>query len=240
LDIFGDKLSSARLAASLKIPTLSLGSVDNPNQLTQLQQTDGFPVLLKSTRGGGGLGHRLVNSASEFEAGYNRCLSEATKAFAVSGGDSSNDHGAKLSILCEKYLPHARHIEIQIVGDGERVFALGTRECSAQRRFQKVIEVAPAPNISRELETEIVRAAVKLAEAGKYKGVGTMEFLVPLSNVEDKLLRAKSDEFYFMECNPRLQVEHTVTEEMLGLDIVSMQLQIAQGKRYVPVLFMDD
>ncbi len=139
--------------------------------------------------------------------------------------------GFNALVLCEKFLPQARHIEVQIIGDGSSILALGTRECSAQRRFQKVLEVAPAPNLPTCLESSIVSSAVKFAQAVQYKGVGTIEFLVPVNNIA-------LNEFYFVECNPRLQVEHTVTEEILDVDLVSIQMDIARGKKYVICIFM--
>jgi biotin carboxylase len=206
LDVFGNKLKSGELAMSLGVPTLSLGVVDSSKTLTA-QQGKQFPVLFKALRGGGGLGHRIVRSPQEVSDAFNRCISESSKAFLSTQQQHSDPQGEgsvgsrNPVVLCETFLPRARHIEVQIAGDGRRVITLGTRECSAQRRFQKVFEVAPAPHIPAGVERDILASAVKLASAASYRGVGTMEFLLSL----------ETNDFYFVECNPRLQVgaEHS-------------------------------
>jgi pyruvate carboxylase len=156
---------------------------------------------------------RAVFHQHEVEEAYTRCQSEALAAFG--NGD----------VYVEQLLPRARHIEVQIVGDGSgAVSHLGERECSIQRRHQKVVEIAPSPGLSAGLRARIIDAAVRLAEAVRYNNIGTFEFLVD-ANVDNDDAR-----FAFIEANPRLQVEHTVTEEVTGVDLVQLQLQLASGR----------
>ncbi len=169
----------------------------------------GYPVLLKAVAGGGGKGMRLVYSDAEFEAAFRDAASEAKNAF----GDDR--------LYLEKYLERPRHIEIQIFADAHgRVVSLGERECSIQRRHQKVVEEAPSPIVTPDLRKKMSEAAVRLARAGGYVNAGTVEFLV------DQNLH-----FYFLEVNTRLQVEHPVTEQVTGLDLVKLQIAIAAGHR---------
>jgi acetyl-CoA carboxylase biotin carboxylase subunit len=169
----------------------------------------GYPVLLKAVSGGGGKGMRLVASDPDFASAWRDASSEALNAF----GDSR--------LYLEKYLEKPRHIEIQIFADKHgRVVSLGERECSVQRRHQKVIEEAPSPIVTPELRKKMGDAAVRLARAGRYVNAGTVEFLV------DAQLN-----FYFLEVNTRLQVEHPVTEQVTGLDLVKLQIAIAAGHR---------
>jgi len=169
----------------------------------------GFPVLLKAVAGGGGKGMRLVTAGSDFAPAYRDASSEANNAF----GDPR--------LYLEKYLVKPRHIEIQILADTHgRVVSLGERECSVQRRHQKVIEEAPSPIMTPDLRKKMGDAAVRLARAGRYTNAGTVEFLVD-ANLN----------FYFLEVNTRLQVEHPVTEQVTGLDLVKLQIAIAAGHR---------
>ena len=152
---------------------------------------------------------RIVNSADEIEQAHKRCQSEALRAF---GSDA---------VYVERLIPRARHIEVQIVGDGSgAVSHIGERECSVQRRHQKLVEIAPSPSITPEVREAVAAAAVRLAQAVNYRSLGTFEFLVDESNDRD---------FFFIEANARLQVEHTVTEEVSGIDLVQAQLRIAGG-----------
>ena len=170
----------------------------------------GYPIILKAAHGGGGRGMRIVQKAGDLKAAYEAARQESLTAFG------SPD------IFIEKYIRRARHIEVQILGDRYgNVVHLFERDCSVQRRHQKVVEIAPAVNLAPAVRDALLEASVAIARSAKYDNAGTMEFLVD----------ADSDRFYFIECNPRVQVEHTVTEEVTGVDIVRAQLLIAQGKR---------
>ena len=213
LALLGDKLQARALAQRCKVPVL-------PGTLaatTALQASEFFAaqrgaVLIKAVAGGGGRGIRAVHSAAEVATAHARCESEALKAFG--SGD----------VYVERLVARARHIEVQIVGDGSgAVMHLGERECSLQRRHQKLIEIAPSPSVSPALREQLTRAALALASELRYRGVGTFEFLVDLD------AEAEDAGWYFIEANPRLQVEHTVTEMVTGIDIVQAQLRIAAG-----------
>ena len=219
LALFGDKIQAKRLARTCDIPLLS-GSegrvdlaaaqafFDSLSPHTHSQRA----MLIKAVAGGGGRGMRIVRQVDELEEAFARCCSEAEKAFG---------NGA---VYVEQFLPRARHIEIQIVGDGSEVAHLWERECSLQRRHQKLIEIAPSPSLSDSLREQLIAAALKLAETAHYLNVGTFEFLV---NAE---LDSYDLPFAFIEANPRLQVEHTVTEQVTGIDLVQTQLRIAAGE----------
>ena len=172
-------------------------------------QKIGFPVIIKAVAGGGGKGMRTAHNAVAFAKEYNSARSEAEKAFG---------NGA---VYLERYLDAPRHIEIQILGDQfGNIIHLGERDCSVQRRHQKIIEEAPSPFISDEVRKKMGRDAVKLAKSVNYEGAGTVEFLVD-----------KKGEYFFIEMNTRIQVEHGVTEEVTGVDLVKEQLLIASGKK---------
>lgn len=210
MESLGSKTAGRQLARRVAVPTVP-GTNDpvDKSQAQALAQSMGYPVLLKAVAGGGGKGMRLVYSDAEFEAAFRDAASEATNAF----GDER--------LYLEKYLERARHVEIQILADAHgRVVSLGERECSVQRRHQKVIEEAPSPIVTPDLRRKMSEAAVRLARAGGYVNAGTMEFLV------DQNLN-----FYFLEVNTRLQVEHPVTEQVTGLDLVKLQIAIAAGHR---------
>ena len=206
LAAFGDKARAREIARACDVPVLpGTGAV-------LLEQARAFfrehgAVMLKAVAGGGGRGMRLVQSEAELDSAFARCASEAKSAF---GNDA---------VYAEGYMPQARHIEVQIVGDGKAVSHLWDRDCSIQRQRQKLIEIAPALTISDEIRNAVLDAAVRIASSVRYKSLGTIEFLVD----------AEHDHFVFIEANPRLQVEHTVTEEVLGLDLVRIQLEIAGG-----------
>src|SRR5438094_7802935 len=208
MEALGSKTAGRQLARRVEVPTVP--GTNDPTEEPQaraLAESMGYPVLLKAVAGGGGKGMRLVSSDGEFESAFRDAASEAMNAF----GDER--------LYLEKYLERPRHIEIQILADARgRVVSLGERECSVQRRHQKVVEEAPSPVVTPELRKKMSEAAVRLARAGGYVNAGTMEFLV------DQRLN-----FYFLEVNARLQVEHPVTEQVTGLDLVKLQIAIAAG-----------
>ncbi len=211
MEALGSKTAGRQLARRADVPTVpgTNDSIENPAEAQHLAHRMGYPVLLKAVAGGGGKGMRLVYSAAEFEAAFRDASSEAMNAF----GDGQ--------LYLEKYLDRPRHVEIQIFADAHgRVVSLGERECSVQRRHQKVIEEAPSPIVTPELRKKMGDSAVRLARAGGYVNAGTVEFLV------DAHLN-----FYFLEVNTRLQVEHPVTEQVTGLDLVKLQIAIAAGHR---------
>src|SRR6266487_1118018 len=209
MEALGSKTAARQLARRADIPTVpgTNDPIEKPGEAQALAQSMGYPILLKAIAGGGGKGMRLVYSDVEFESAYRDASSEAMNAF----GDAR--------LYLEKYLERPRHIEIQILAHG-RVVSLGERECSVQRRHQKVVEEAPSPIVTPELRKKMGEAAVRLARAGGYINAGTVEFLVD-ANVN----------FYFLEVNTRLQVEHPVTEQVTGLDLVKLQIAIAAGHR---------
>src|SRR5215468_11145240 len=210
MEALGSKTAGRQLARRVDVPTVP-GTNDptDKSQAQTLAQRLGYPVLLKAVAGGGGKGMRLVHSGAEFESAFRDAASEARNAF----GDDR--------LYLEKYLERPRHIEIQIFADAHgRVVSLGERECSIQRRHQKVVEEAPSPIVTPELRRKMSEAAVRLARAGGYVNAGTVEFLV------DQNLQ-----FYFLEVNTRLQVEHPITEQVTGLDLVKLQIAIAAGHR---------
>jgi len=211
MEALGSKTSGRQLAQRAEVPTVpgTLEPIEKPDEAQIFAQGMGYPVLLKAVAGGGGKGMRLVNKDSEFAAAWRDASSEALNAF----GDAR--------LYLEKYLIHPRHIEIQILADAHgRVVSLGERECSVQRRHQKVIEEAPSPIVTPDLRRKMSESAVRLARAGGYTNAGTVEFLVD-ANLD----------YYFLEVNTRLQVEHPVTEQVTGLDLVKLQIAIAAGHR---------
>jgi acetyl/propionyl-CoA carboxylase alpha subunit len=209
--LLGDKLEAKKLLHQYAIPTAPWGEVDaaNPMALQELAKKIGYPVLLKAASGGGGKGMRLVRSEAALLESADTAAREAKASF----GDAT--------LLVEKYLEEPRHIEIQILGDnfGE-VIHFGERECSLQRRHQKVIEEAPALHLKEETRNAIADAAVRITKAVGYANAGTVEFLVD-----------KNEDFYFLEINSRLQVEHSVTEAVWGIDLVKAQIRIAAGAK---------
>lgn len=215
LALLGDKVAAREAARAAGIPVLP--GTAGPTTLEQagafLTAAEGAPIILKAVAGGGGRGVRVVATAEELAVTFPRAESEAKAAF----GDGS--------LYCERLVTRARHIEVQVVGDGSgEVCHLWERDCSLQRRHQKVVEFAPAPGLPAGLRDRIIAAAVAMARHIRYRNAGTFEFLVDASGT-----LATDTPFYFIEANARLQVEHTVTEAVLGLDLVRIQLELAGG-----------
>jgi acetyl-CoA carboxylase biotin carboxylase subunit len=205
----GSKIESRRMMIEAGVPVVPGGQDTLPTveAAAAFAGELGYPVLLKAIAGGGGKGMRVVRSAEELPSAYRAARSESAASF---GEDS---------VYLEKFIEQPRHVEIQILGDEHgRVVSLGERECSLQRRHQKVVEEAPSPVVDRELRQLMGEAAVTAAQAAGYTNAGTVEFLLD-----------QEGEFYFLEMNTRLQVEHPVTEMVTGLDLVRAQLEIAQG-----------
>ncbi len=215
LDMFGDKAKARALAAEHDVPTVpgtaGAASVDEISALLSSLGEDAA-VMLKAVAGGGGRGMRIVHRGEDIAAAYERCQSEALQAFG--NGD----------VYAEQLMRPARHIEVQVLGDGQGgVTHFHDRECSIQRRNQKIIEVAPAPSLPDAIRTAMTDAALRLAKAVKYRGLGTFEFLV------DARDNAPAPGFAFIAANARIQVEHTVTEEVCDADLVALQLAVCEG-----------
>src|SRR5213594_977675 len=213
LALLGDKAAARALAERCGVPvprgTRAAVSLDEARAFLAAL-APGTAVMVKAVAGGGGRGLRIVRRHEELEEAWARCRSEAQAAF---GNDA---------LYVEELLARARHVEVQVVGDGTgAVSQLGERDCSLQRRHQKLVEVAPAPGLTGELRTRLAGAAVRMASEVRYAGVGTFEFLL---DADDPSRLA------FIEANPRLQVEHTVTEEVTGIDLVVTQLALAAGR----------
>ncbi|MDR9832529.1 pyruvate carboxylase [Staphylococcus coagulans] len=209
LDMFGDKVKARETAIKAELPVIpgTDGPVDNFERAKAFAEEAGFPLMIKATSGGGGKGMRIVKEASELEEAFTRAKSEAEKSFGNS------------EVYIEKFIDNPKHIEVQIIGDeAGNIIHLYERDCSVQRRHQKVVEVAPSVSLSTSLRMRICDAAVDLMKKIKYVNAGTVEFLV------------SGDDFYFIEVNPRVQVEHTITEMITGVDIVKTQILIADGE----------
>ena len=216
LDLFGDKAQAKALAKQCGVPIIE--GTSGPTSLEEARAFleslgAGGAIMIKAIAGGGGRGMRIVDDAGKLEEAYARCQSEAMAAFGSDG------------VYVERLIRNARHIEVQIICDHYGAIShLWERECTIQRRNQKLIEVAPSPSLNDALRGRIIDAAKELAAAANYDNLGTFEFLV------DNDAKRRSDQaFAFIEANPRLQVEHTVTEEVLGLDLVQSQLAVAAG-----------
>lgn len=208
LDMFGDKVKAKHQAKIAGIPVIpgSDGPVNDLEDVVQFGDHHGYPIIIKASLGGGGRGMRIVSREEEVKEAYDRAKSEAKAAF---GSDE---------VYVERFVENPKHIEVQILGDQQgKIIHLFERDCSVQRRHQKVVEVAPCVSLSEELREAICQAALKLAENVKYVNAGTVEFLV------------SGTSFYFIEVNPRVQVEHTITEMVTGVDIVQSQILIAEG-----------
>jgi pyruvate carboxylase len=208
LDMFGDKVKARDQAIQAGIPVIpgTDGPVENLEEVEAFGEQHGYPIMIKAALGGGGRGMRLVQTAEDLQSAYDRAKSEAKAAF---GSDE---------VYVEKAIIKPKHIEVQIIGDTHgNIVHLYERDCSIQRRHQKVVEIAPSNSISEQLRNRICDAAVKLMKNVDYVNAGTVEFLVA------------GDEFYFIEVNPRIQVEHTITEMITGIDIVHSQIKVAQG-----------
>jgi len=208
LDAAGDKLAARAHAVAAGLPLLPGGPVDGAAEALRLAREVGWPVLVKAVGGGGGRGLRVVADPARLAETVQRATAEAGAAF----GDPR--------VYLERFLPAGRHVEVQLLGDGQTVIHLGDRDCSVQRRYQKLLEEAPAPGLGEELRGRLHRAAVALGRRLGYRGLGTVEFLV------DQAL----DGFFFLELNARIQVEHPVTEAVTGLDLVAEQLAVAEGR----------
>ena len=213
LEVFGNKSSARRAAVAVGVPVLD--ATEGPSSVDDIRKflaAHSGGIVIKALAGGGGRGMRIVRSADDVEDAYRQCAVEAQLGFGTP------------AVFAEAHFDKARHIEVQVVaapnGQRTRVLALGDRDCSVQRRYQKVIELAPAQHLSDTLRRALHQAAVRLCAQVGYRGLATVEFLT------------SGDEFVFLEVNPRIQVEHTVTEEVTGVDLVAMQLAIASGKSF--------
>jgi acetyl-CoA carboxylase biotin carboxylase subunit len=209
----GDKVRAREVAVAAGLPVVPGGAPASAGEARALAERIGFPVLVKAVGGGGGRGMKLIRDGHETEAVVALAAAEAEAAF----GDAR--------IYMERFVERGRHVEVQLLGDGARVVHLGERDCSIQRRYQKLVEETPAPNLDVKLRARLHAAAVAYGAALKYVGAGTVEFLVdaPRNN-------SNGGEFYFLEMNARLQVEHPVTEAVTGIDLVEQQIAIGQGR----------
>jgi acetyl-CoA carboxylase, biotin carboxylase subunit len=206
--LMGDKAKARETAKSIGVPILpgSEGPVRTYSDAIDVAQSIGFPVILKASAGGGGRGMRVCGAESDLQGAFDTGRSEAERAFGSA------------DVYIEKYLEHPRHIEIQVFGDTHgRIVSLGERECSIQRRHQKLIEESPSLAITQEMRNAMGEAAIRLCQAVKYVNAGTVEFLY------------QDGQFYFMEMNTRIQVEHPVTEAVTGIDLVKEQIRVADG-----------
>jgi 3-methylcrotonyl-CoA carboxylase alpha subunit len=208
--VMGSKIEARQLADQAGVPTIpGYSDSQQPDDLAAAAQQLGYPVLIKAAAGGGGKGIRIAAEPQAFSAALSEAVSEAERSFADG------------RVIVERFITRPRHIEVQVVGDKHgHVLDLGTRECSVQRRYQKLLEEAPAPNLSPNVDRELRAAAVRLAESIGYDSTGTVEFVVD----------ANDESFFFLEMNTRLQVEHPVTEEITGFDLVELQLLVAEGR----------
>lgn len=212
LEKLGDKIEARAVAQQVGVPVLGGSAKPIADSVDGLKtaETLKFPVILKAAHGGGGRGMRVVQQARDFADAFDAARRESLNAF---GSDE---------IFVEKFISRARHIEVQLLGDGHgNLVHLWERDCSVQRRHQKVVEIAPAPNLPTDVRQRICDAAISIGRAVGYDNAGTVEFLVD----------ADSNDLYFIEVNPRIQVEHTVTEEVTGIDVVRSQILVSQGER---------
>jgi acetyl-CoA carboxylase biotin carboxylase subunit len=206
MTLLGEKVAARALAIKTGVPVAqgSPGALKDAKEAAEIARSVGYPVMLKAAAGGGGMGMRIVHKASEMESLFESARDQSEKAFG---------NGA---LFLEKYLDHPRHVEVQILADADgQVVHLFERDCSVQRRHQKLVEEAPSPALDAQSRDALTKAAVSLAAAGGYRNAGTMEFLL------------QDGKFYFNEMNTRLQVEHPVTEMVTGIDLVQAQLRIA-------------
>ena len=209
LELFGNKSAARRAAVAAGVPVLP--ATDGPSSVEDIRAflaAHENGIVIKALAGGGGRGMRIVRGAEQIDDAYRQCAAEAQLGF----GDSA--------LFAEAHLANARHIEVQVVATPSRALALGDRDCSIQRRYQKLVEIAPAQGISTTLRRDLHRAAARLCAQADYRGLATVEFLVA------------GEQFVFLEVNPRIQVEHTVTEEVTGIDLVAVQLRIAGGAAF--------
>ena len=213
LELFGDKLRAREFATrcGVAVPAGTSGAIDAAGARHFFDTVRGGAIVIKAVAGGGGRGMRVVTARDDVDEAFARCASEAQAAF----GDAR--------LYAEELLTDARHIEVQIIGDGRAVTHLGERECTLQRRHQKLIEIAPSPSLTDALRATLIDAALRIADAAHYKSLGTLEFLVDSA-------AGRTPRVVFIEANPRLQVEHTVTEAVTGVDLVHTQIRIAEGR----------
>ena len=211
INTMGDKMAARKLAGKIDVPVVP-GTTKPLKDLKTAKETAekiGYPILIKAAGGGGGKGMRIIKSNQELKNAMERAKAEATKAF-------SDDR-----IYMEKYLEEPHHIEIQVIADNhDNVVSLGERECSIQRRYQKIIEETPSPFIDSHIRDSLSQAAIQITRSCHYSGAGTVEFLVD-----------KQQNYYFLEMNTRLQVEHPITEMVTGIDLVKEQIQVATGEK---------
>jgi len=210
LESLGDKTAARSIAMKAGVPVLggSEESIESLEEARAMATEIGFPVMIKAAKGGGGRGMRAVKTVDDFDQAFESARNEARTAFGCA------------DVFIEKFINRAKHIEVQLLGDEHgNLVHLFERDCSVQRRHQKVVELAPAPNLSQKLRDGILEAAVKIGKAVNYSCAGTVEFLVDVDAAK----------FYFIEVNPRIQVEHTVTEEITNIDIVKSQILVSQG-----------
>ncbi|HLU19918.1 MAG TPA: acetyl-CoA carboxylase biotin carboxylase subunit [Pusillimonas sp.] len=203
----GDKLEARRIAQEAGVPVTPGGAVESLEEALAMAESIGFPVLIKAVGGGGGRGLKKADSAEQLSRLFELASAEAQAAF----GDGR--------VYIERFVTRGRHVEVQVLGDGNRVIHLGDRDCSVQRRYQKLIEEAPAPCLPDTLRSGLHEAALRFAGHIGYRNAGTVEFLVDVER----------QAFYFLEMNARIQVEHPVTEQVTGIDLIAQQLHIAQG-----------
>lgn len=208
LDAVGDKLKARQHAMDAGLTVVPGDSVASADQAQQLATEIGYPILIKAVAGGGGRGMQQVHEPAMMQQTIELAMAEADAAF----GDAR--------LYLERFVASGRHVEVQLLGDGENIIHLGDRDCSTQRRYQKLLEEAPAPYLDDKLRTAMREAAVSLGKHLNYRGAGTVEFLVD----------CERNEFYFLEMNARIQVEHPVTEMITGLDLIEEQIAIAEGR----------
>ncbi|MDN5202944.1 acetyl-CoA carboxylase biotin carboxylase subunit [Fulvivirgaceae bacterium BMA10] len=222
INLMGDKATAKDTMKKAGVPTIpgSDGLLDSIEEGIKIAKKIKYPVILKATAGGGGKGMRIVKSDKEFKKAWDDAKMEAGAAFGNDG------------LYLEKFIEEPRHVEIQVVGDKKgKACHLSERDCSIQRRHQKLVEETPSPIMTKKLRDEMGAAAIKAAEAIKYEGAGTVEFLVD-----------KNKDFYFMEMNTRIQVEHPITEQVTAFDLIKEQIKVAagieiSGKNYFPLLY---
>jgi len=211
MDQLGDKVAAKEIAIKAGVPVIEDSKLDLDSDKIAIAEANrlGYPIMIKAASGGGGRGMRVVQNQKELVKGFHEARNEALNAF----GDDT--------IFLEKYIDSPKHIEVQIMGDNYgNLVHLYERDCSVQRRFQKVVEIAPCPTLKDSTKEKIYKYALKITGFVNYNNVGTVEFLVD-----------KDENIFFIEVNPRIQVEHTITEEVTGIDIVRSQMLIAKGYR---------
>ncbi|KAK6613851.1 pyruvate carboxylase [Botrytis cinerea] len=209
IDALGDKVSAREIAIKAGVPVVpgTEGAVEKFEDVKKFTDEYGFPIIIKAAYGGGGRGMRVVRQQAELEDSFNRATSEAKSAFGNG------------TVFVERFLDKPKHIEVQLLGDNHgNIVHLYERDCSVQRRHQKVVEIAPAKDLPQSVRDNLLADAVRLAKSVNYRNAGTAEFLVDQQN-----------RYYFIEINPRIQVEHTITEEITGIDLIAAQIQIAAG-----------